>query len=254
MVSRAAHPLSSIEAGGLDVAVAIRYDKRARRMILRMHPDHLGAVVTLPPGIPQGQGVAFARRKRDWIAARAHMAATSLAFAHNAIIPVRGRPHRIIHRPGDHNTIGCEDAPDTVARLVFHGDERRLAQHVRHWLKTEARHDLARSSHRYGAAMGLAYRRLVVRDQKSRWGSCSSRSTLSYSWRLILAPPAILDYVVVHEVAHLAHMNHGPRFQALVRRHCPRADEYHLWLRENGPRLHGYGQGTALGSRTAGKR
>ncbi|MEG9884604.1 MAG: SprT family zinc-dependent metalloprotease [Hyphomicrobiales bacterium] len=254
MVSRAAHPVSSIEAGGLDVAVAIRYDERARRLILRMNPAHDGVVVTLPPGIPRVKGIAFARHKKDWIAARARMVATSVAFAHNAIIPVRGQPHRIVRRPGRRNAIGRENAPDTMAQLVVHGDERRLAQHVRHWLKTEARHDLARASHRYGAAMGLAYRRLVIRDQKSRWGSCSSLGTLSYSWRLILAPPEILNSVAAHEVAHLAHMNHGPKFQALVHRYCPRADEYRLWLRENGPRLHGYGWDTALGSRTAGKQ
>ena len=89
--------------------------------------------------------------------------------------------------------------------------------------------------------LGLTYTRLGVRDQTSRWGSCSSNKTLSFSWRLILAPEEILDYVAAHEVAHLREMNHSERFWALVTKTLPGHDEARQWLRQNGQELHRYG-------------
>ena len=91
--------------------------------------------------------------------------------------------------------------------------------------------------------MGTRFRKLNVRDQKSRWGSCSSNGSLSFSWRLIMAPPHVLDYVAAHEVAHLREMNHGPRFWALVAKTMPQCDESKRWLRTFGNELHRYGGG-----------
>ena len=89
--------------------------------------------------------------------------------------------------------------------------------------------------------LGLRPRRVTIRDQVSRWGSCSSARVLSFSWRLILAPAFVLDYVAAHEVAHLKEMNHGPRFWAAVKRTFPRMDEARRWLRRHGAELHRYG-------------
>ena len=83
-------------------------------------------------------------------------------------------------------------------------------------------------------ALGVEYRRIALRDQRSRWGSCSTRGTLSFNWRLVLAPHDVLDYVVVHEVCHLVEHNHGARFWALVRRRRPHYDEPKRWLDEHG--------------------
>jgi predicted metal-dependent hydrolase len=89
----------------------------------------------------------------------------------------------------------------------------------------------------FAADLGVAYKRLTIRDGRSRWGSCSSAGGLNFSWRLILAPPAILDYVVVHELAHLRELNHSPRFWALVAAHCPDYQLQRKWLKEHGPAL-----------------
>ncbi len=94
---------------------------------------------------------------------------------------------------------------------------------------------------RHARTLGLKPVRIAVKDQASRWGSCSTTGVLSFSWRLILAPPAILDYVAAHEVAHLAEMNHGPRFWALVKRTVPQLDEARRWLHIYGMDLHRYG-------------
>ena len=99
----------------------------------------------------------------------------------------------------------------------------------------------ARHGHRAAEQLGVAVKRISVRDQSSRWGSCSTTGLLSFSWRLVMAPPLVLDYVAAHEVAHLAEMNHGPRFWRLVVRMMPQMEEAKFWLRRNGMDLHRYG-------------
>ena len=89
----------------------------------------------------------------------------------------------------------------------------------------------------YARIMGVTYQRISMRNQKTRWGSCSTKGTLSFNWRLMLAPPAILDYVVVHELCHLTHMNHSPAFWQAVGQVCPDYKECHKWLREHGQEL-----------------
>jgi predicted metal-dependent hydrolase len=115
--------------------------------------------------------------------------------------------------------------------------ERRLVD----WLKAEARRDLLAASSNYGRQMGMRWTRLTVRDTATRWGSCSAAGALSYSWRLVLAPPFVLDYVAAHEVAHLREMNHGRSFWGLVEAHCARAGEARRWLKAHGQGLHRYG-------------
>ena len=86
--------------------------------------------------------------------------------------------------------------------------------------------------------MGVTYGRLAIRDQKTRWGSCSRAGNLNFNWRLVLAPPAVLDYVVVHELAHRVELNHSVRFWRVVARYCPTMDEHRAWLRTHGATLH----------------
>jgi predicted metal-dependent hydrolase len=116
-----------------------------------------------------------------------------------------------------------------------------VSRRIGDFLKREARRDLEAASRRYAAELGVAARRVTVRDQSSRWGSCSTAGALSYSWRLILAPPFVLDYLAAHEVAHLVEMNHSRRFWRVVERICPAAHAAKVWLDANGPDLHRYG-------------
>jgi predicted metal-dependent hydrolase len=124
--------------------------------------------------------------------------------------------------------------------VVVSGDGAHLARRLVDWLKAQAKRDLLAASESYAVAMGVKFHRLSVRDQKSRWGSCSSDGMLSFSWRLILAPPLVLDYVAAHEVAHLKHMNHSRNFWRLVLTHCPHAGRAKSWLKAHGPELHAY--------------
>ena len=133
-------------------------------------------------------------------------------------MPEPGR--RRAHRSGDVLRVPADD-PAAIER----------------WLRRAARDEITPRAHRAAAALGVEVARVTIRDPRTRWGSCSSTGSLSFSWRLVLAPEEVLDYVVWHEVCHLREMNHSPRYWALVARHCPGYEEPRRWLRRNATAL-----------------
>lgn len=109
------------------------------------------------------------------------------------------------------------------------------------WLRARAKAEIAPRIDRYCQEMGVSISKLTVRDQRSKWGSCSSRGTISMNWRLVMAPPELIDYLVVHELAHRIEMNHSPKFWAIVEKHCPDYRKAEKWLKENSDRLMAWG-------------
>jgi len=182
---------------------------------------------------------AFAERNAGWIAARFKRLPQAIPFADGLDLPLRGVPHRIVHRAG-RGTVWTEVGED-LPLLCVAGDRKYLARRVRDFLKREAKRELEAASRRYAAQLGVAVRRIAVRDQVSRWGSCTAAGVLSYSWRLILAPPYVLDYLAAHEVAHLVEMNHSRRFWRVVAGICPDWQRAKGWLTAHGNALHRYG-------------
>ena len=159
-------------------------------------------------------------------------------------MPLRGVSHAIVEIGSRRGPV-VELASCAAGRpqLVVSGECDHVERRLRDWLAVEARRDLVERVAWHADNLCLKARRVTVRDQKSRWGSCSSNGSLSFSWRLIMAPPHVLDYVAAHEVAHLREMNHGPRFWALVAKTMPQCDESKRWLRTFGNELHRYGGG-----------
>jgi hypothetical protein len=158
-------------------------------------------------------------------------------FAEGVIVPVLGIPHRI-RREDD------PAAPPVVIRdgeIRVRGDPAHLERRVRDHLVAMARAEFAYRARPLAARIGRKLARVGVRDTKSRWGSCSGRGNLSFSWRLIFAPEPVIDYVVAHEVAHLAEMNHGPRFWRLVESLSPDSAAARAWLKRHRSRLLSYG-------------
>jgi predicted metal-dependent hydrolase len=161
-----------------------------------------------------------------------------------------------VHRAGARGTVWTETNQHGERLLCVAGDGPHVDRRVSDFLKREARRDLEIANARAAATLGVKIKRLSIRDQSSRWGSCSTTGALSYSWRLILAPPFVLDYLAAHEVAHLVEMNHSPRFWRLVDRLCPHARRAKPWLELHGTDLHRYGlpskgsrpRGAAIGS------
>jgi predicted metal-dependent hydrolase len=221
--------------------VRIRRHRQARRYTLRIHAASREVILTMPPRGSLREAKQFAQKHGGWIAARLHRLPEAAPFADGTVVPLRGLAHRIAHRAGRRGTVWTENGAGSEPLLCVAGEAPHLHRRVSDYLRREAQRELDVASRRAAATLGVAIRRISVRDQSSRWGSCSTTGVLSYSWRLILAPPFVLDYLAVHEVAHLVEMNHSARFWRLVDRLCPDAGRAKTWLDLHGSDLHRYG-------------
>lgn len=233
----------TITLHGRAIAYTVRRSERARQIRLRVGVA-LGLEVVIPargrpPDIP-----ALLRVRADWILraldrVAAQAPAPSVALSDGASLPYRGIEQRLLVRVGPRQAPGV--AHDAAARTLtarFDPAVDDLRAVLEWWFRGQARAMLTARVAHFAALLGVRHARLSVRDTRSRWGSCSSRGGLNFSWRLILAPPPVLDYVVLHEVAHLRELNHGPRFWALIAEHCPEYRLRQAWLKEHGARLH----------------
>jgi predicted metal-dependent hydrolase len=220
--------------------VRVRRHRQARRYTLRIHAASREVVLTMPPRGSVKHAKDFALKHGAWIAARLRRLPGPSPFTHGALLPLRGRQHRIEHRPGARGTVWIE-THGSEHLLCVAGEKSHLSRRVHDYLKREAKRDLHAASQLAAHALGIAFKRVSVRDQSSRWGSCSSSGVLSYSWRLILAPPFVVDYLAAHEVAHLVEMNHSRRFWRLVESTCPHMGRAKAWLDAHGADLHRYG-------------
>jgi predicted metal-dependent hydrolase len=222
--------------------IELRRHAQARRYTLRVKAASRAVVLTIPTRGSLREARSFAERNGAWIAARLKRLPDAIPFADGVTLPLRGATHRIVHRPRTRGTVWIEMG-DGGPLLCVAGDAAHVARRVRDFLKREAKRDLTAASRRYAASLGVAIKRVTVRDQVSRWGSCTADGALSFSWRLILAPPYVLDYLAAHEVAHLIEMNHSRAFWRVVARICPDWRRAKDWLNAQGNALHRYGEG-----------
>ncbi len=228
----------TVSVAGRVVTVLLRRNARSRRMTLRMDRRPDTAVMTLPRKGKRKDAQAFAEKSQSWIAKQLARQPAVQHFLHGANIPLRGEDH-VISATG--KVRGLVQHDKTGRELHVPGAEQHVPRRLKDWLKSEALSDLETACLHYAGTMGVRYSRITIRDQKSRWGSCAASGALSFSWRLILAPRFVLDYVAAHEVAHLKEMNHGPRFWRLVLAHCATTREAKAWLKEHGRDLHLFG-------------
>lgn len=219
-----------------EITIQVRRLATARRISLRVKSATDG-VLTAPPRVSLREIQRFAESQREWIekAAERMGAATGTPFIPGAVVEIGGRPITLVHQQSTRGAILTED------QLIVGGDIEHFARRVTDYLKKLARETLSARTRFYAQTLGVTVRQVSVRDTRSRWGSCSAKGTISYSWRLILAPPTVLDYVAAHEVAHLLEMNHSSRFWAIVARLYPTYIQAQHWLKTNGTSLHRYG-------------
>lgn len=239
----------ALHISGLQAPVEVRRHPAARRMTLRVSRTRRAVIVTLPMRCNLDEAGNFLNTHLDWVKQHLGAVPNPVPFEDGAIIPFRGLPHQLHFtgktgarflvkvEPVDHRM-----SPDVLPRLVVSGAAVHAPKRLTDWLIERARDAIDEAVQAHAGRLKVRPKRIVLRDQSSRWGSCSTTRVLSFSWRLILAPPQVLDYVAAHEVAHLAEMNHGPRFWALVKKTMPRMDEARNWLRASGMDLHRYGQ------------
>jgi len=241
LTSRALH-MDTLSVSGEQVPLVVRHNPRARRFIVRVDMTTGAVHVTTPNKRNVKGAVAFARGHAEWIAEQLRQVAPAEPFCDGATLPIRGVCHVIRHVSCARGAV-LQSTPneERIAELRVSGDAAFLPRRVTDWLKREVKNDLNESVLRHATKLGVRPSRITVRDQSSRWGSCSSTRALSFSWRLILAPPDVLDYVAAHEVAHLVHMNHEPEFWRIVGSLTPDYRATMRWLEREGPALHKYG-------------
>ncbi|HEY4135459.1 MAG TPA: SprT family zinc-dependent metalloprotease [Alphaproteobacteria bacterium] len=223
---------AQIETPHGSVTLQAKRSRRARRMTLRIDAGNDCAILVLPTYVALAEGLAFARSKADWLHSKLAELPERQSFADGAVLQVLGRAVTIRHEPG----LGARVVEENGILRVG-GDADLLRGRVLRWLKLAARKALAERATERAAQIGRKHSRVTLRDSRTRWGSCSSDGNLSFCWRLVLAPPDVFDYVVSHEVAHLAEMNHGPRFWEIVAQLTPHAEAAKRWLTDNGAAL-----------------
>ena len=229
---------------GRDIAVAgrrlpltIREHPRASRMTLRIEPGGGALKLSVPTGMSDGEIDRFLQRHHGWLSTRLKSLPKPSSVEEGGTIPIRGVAHRI-ERTGKLRGVSETGTSNGEAVLYVGGAAEHLGRRVVDFLKKQARTDLEAAVARHTAELGRKATAIQVKDTKSRWGSCSSTGRLSFSWRIVMAPDHVLDYLAAHEVAHLQEMNHSPRFWALCRKLCPGTDKARAWLKKNGSGLH----------------
>ncbi|MCV2882627.1 M48 family metallopeptidase [Actibacterium sp. XHP0104] len=225
-------PSVAVLPGDPRVEVQLRRSGRARRYSLRVSQLDGRVTLTLPTQAPLREGLDFLNERAEWVRghleqrpeAQSAVLGGELLFE-GVLLPVRGAS-------------GLRAPRIEGGALLVPDNDARASARIQAFLKQAARDRLVAACDRHAAALGRRYGRITLRDTRSRWGSCTAQGDLMFSWRLIMAPPVVLDYVAAHEVAHLIEMNHSAAFWAQVARVCPDYARHRGWLRENGRQLH----------------
>ncbi len=241
---------------GGDLRYVLRRSPRARRLRVTIHPER-GVVVTMPMAARLGRGGAdavvrgFLAEREPWIRRHVERQVATQArlddrpgLDDGRIVPYLGAPHRVrvvVAPRGVRGTrvsrVGGDDGDELLVEVVAR-DGRETATILEVWLRERARAALDIAVARHAAALGVQPLSITIRDTTSRWGSCSRRGALSFSWRLVLAPPAALDAVAAHEACHLRVFGHGPRFWELLATRVPDYAAWRRWLKRHAPELH----------------
>jgi len=248
MVRETRHQSALIEKGdtniiGQTITYILKRSLRARRVRLEIRPQ-TGLSVIVPRFYNIGQLPRLLESKERWISSNlerlSHLQSLSAEkeLRSGDTIPYLGRDLELVKRE-NHDGVGSitlEENTLAVSPILFKNGILNLA--LEHWYRTEAAKLIKERADILSSQMGIKYKRIVIRGQKTRWGSCSRKKSLSFNWKLIMAPEPVLDYVIIHELTHLQEMNHSKRFWELVTQYCPKWREHKKWLKQHEVDLH----------------
>lgn len=220
---------------GRMIPVVVRINRRARRLIIRIDQKHQRGIAVAPSEAYVDEALSFAQSRIDWIAEGLANLPQPVVLAEGSEVLLRGSPH-ILTGAGKGRMARVSDGDPP--HIICPGDLDTLGRRAERFLRKLAKQDLTIAVEQHAQTLGVRPQRISVKDTRSRWGSCTAKGDLSFSWRLILAPEFVLDYVAAHEVAHLKEMNHSPRFWAEVEKCIPDWKRARNWLRTEGRRLH----------------
>ena len=221
------------------VLVTVKVSQRARNYRLSI-PHAGGPVLTVPRYGTWKEAESFLNNQLDWLAPRLKRAAKPVTFRAGARIPVRGVEHRIVATGRVRGRVEAY-VEDEQAFLAVPGEIEHRARRLTDWLKAEAQRDLTRRVAIHARRLEVEVKSISMRNQSTRWGSCSTTGRLNFNWRLVMAPSFVLDYVAAHEVAHLIEMNHSQAFWDTVEQTLPSMERGRNWLKDHGRQLMVYG-------------
>lgn len=230
---------SEINLGERRAPVIARINRRAKQLILKVDPVAGEIHVTAPSKRALPEALAFAQDRAGWIENQLDDELRAKPFVEGCRFPFRGEPHVLVRRGGPRAPVRIEQEP--APSIIIGGEAAHTNRRVTDWLKRQARADLTERVDHFSALIGKKRTALRIRDTRSRWGSCSSDGVISFSWRLIMAPPAILNYVAAHECVHLVHLNHSHAYWRMLKSLGVDVRAADHWLRTEGPRLFSFG-------------
>lgn len=231
--------IHAINLSGKAIPYKIRVSTRARR--LRITVSSSGVTVTLPKGIPQREAEHFIREHADWVLVQMEKTAKLVkpsSLPADVILwhGVATQMQRI-EEPGRKAHMKAETANGRLLIFLPAGSKISTRNAAESWLRAESRAEIEQVVIEQARRMGARPKAVSIRDQRTRWGSCSNNGNLSFNWRLVMAPPAVMQYVVIHELAHLFEPNHSKDFWAVVAKYFPDYKKARSWLRKNSPAL-----------------
>jgi predicted metal-dependent hydrolase len=243
-------PVAAQPPGGFEIPYAgavykikLKRSASARRYTLRISSARHDIILTMPACGSLKEARSFTERNMAWIAARVERLPKGIEFLPGAIFPLRGILHLIVHCPDQRGGIikSEEGGPEQPRNLNVNGALPHVPRRIRDYLLREARRDFETAVEHHCAHLGIPARKITLRDTTSRWGSCSASGSLNFSWRLIMAPSFVLDYLAAHEVAHLKHLNHSAQFWTVLATLSPDVERAEKWLKMHGSELLRYG-------------
>lgn len=232
----------TVRLQGVPVAYTVRRSARAKHMRITISA-HSGVVVTLPARLRRYVNPDdFLREKQEWVLRhleRANMETPRAELGEGSRIHFRGHEYAVTILRREIPLPLCRIAGHDLLVILPNGFDGNLKEVVRNWIRGEASEVIRQEAERQAEAIGVCYKRIIIRDQKTKWGSCSRKGNLSFNWRLVLFPDEILRYVIIHELCHLVHFNHSDRFWEMVEQYDPRFRESVGWLKKYGVRVEG---------------
>ncbi len=232
---------STLQLSDRLLPLTIVRNERARRLTLRIEAGGKGVRVTAPLRTSHDEIMHFVERYRGWIEnriSRLPPPQNTPMLKEGVFIPIFGYPYEIIHREGRGTVDIIQNDDGKGGKIIVHGDSQYMPRRIAEALKKQAAHTIAPLVAKHCATVGRKPVSIRYKDTKSRWGSCSADGHLSFSWRIVMAPLGVIDYLVAHETAHLIEMNHSAKFWSLCEKLCPRTKECKAWLKRNGQALH----------------
>jgi len=226
-----------ITVNGQTISYIIKRSARAKHVRLEVRPE-TGLTVVIPKSYKIGQISDLLEAKGSWILDKlAKYGEVQPLYAEKEVksgdaIPYLGRDLEVVKRQNRRNADSVKLEQDRLV-VSLRSPSSRLNLILEQWYRIQAAKLIKERTDKLSARLGLTYNRVIIRGQKTRWGSCSHKGNLSFNWKLIMAPEPVIDYVIIHELAHLKEMNHTKRFWELVAQHCPEWREHRKWLKDH---------------------